>query len=129
MVTVLARPGRMLAGRLLLLQACIVMLLALGFCLAVDSLWGLSALIGGGIVILANAVFAFFSFLFVGARAAKKITLLFYTGEVLKILLTVILLSIAYMYIPVALLPLKITYLLVLVVSVFAPALFINNKK
>ncbi|MGJ7097166.1 F0F1 ATP synthase subunit I [Vibrio hannami] len=129
MVAALARPGRALAKRLLLIQSSVVILVAIGMALAVSIDWGMSALIGGGIFVIANAVFAFCAFLYSGARVARAVTVSFYTGETLKILITAILFSIAYVYIPVELVPLKTTYLLALGLNIFLPAFFINNKK
>ncbi|WED21838.1 F0F1 ATP synthase subunit I [Vibrio sp. JC009] len=129
MVAALARPGRALAKRLLLIQSGVVILVAAGMALAVNADWGISALIGGGIFVIANAVFALFAFMFSGARAARAVTVSFYTGETLKILITVILFSAAYMYMKVELVPLKTTYLLALGINIFLPAFFINNKK
>lgn len=129
MVATLVRPGRALAKRLLMIQSSVVIFVAAGMALAVSVDWGVSALIGGSIFVVANAVFAFFAFLFSGARAAKAVTASFYAGEALKILITVILFSGAYMYIQVELVPLKLTYLLALGINIFLPALFINVKK
>ncbi|MBF9001039.1 MULTISPECIES: F0F1 ATP synthase subunit I [Vibrio] len=129
MVAALARPGRELAKQLLLIQLGAVMVVATGMAVVVNAEWGFSALIGGGIFVIANAVFALFAFMFSGARAAKRITASFYTGEALKILITIALFSAAYMYVQVELVPLKLTYLLVLGINIFAPVLFINNKK
>ncbi|MDA0150418.1 F0F1 ATP synthase subunit I [Vibrio sp. LaRot3] len=129
MVTALARPGRELAKQLLMIQLGAVTLVAAGMAATVSLQWGLSALIGGGIFVVANAVFALCAFMFSGARAAKKVAASFYTGEVLKILITVVLFSIVYMYIQVELVPLKLTYLLALGINICAPVLFINNKK
>jgi ATP synthase protein I len=91
--------------------------------------WGISALIGGGIFVIANTAFALCAFLFSGARAAKLVVASFYSGEVLKILLTVALFSVVYLYAEVELVPLKLTYLLVLGINILAPVLFINNNK
>jgi ATP synthase protein I len=129
MVAAIARPGRELAKQLLLIEVCAVMFVAAGMAVAVNVEWGISALIGGSIFVVANAVFAVCAFLFVGVRAAKFVAASFYTGEALKILITVALFSVAYMYMQVELVPLKLTYLLVLGINIFAPALFINNKK
>ncbi|CAM3021422.1 MULTISPECIES: F0F1 ATP synthase subunit I [Vibrio] len=129
MVAALARPGRELAKRLLMIQFGAVTLMAAGMAVAVNAEWGLSALIGGGIFVVANAVFALFAFMYGGARAAKRIANSFYAGEALKILITVALFSFAYMYIQVELVPLKLTYLLALGINICAPVLFINNKK
>ncbi|UAB70342.1 F0F1 ATP synthase subunit I [Vibrio sp. SCSIO 43132] len=129
MVAAIARPGRELAKQLLLIEVGAVMFVAAGMAVVVNVEWGISALIGGSIFVVANAVFAVCAFLFVGARAAKFVAASFYTGEALKILITVALFSVAYMYMQVELVPLKLTYLLVLGINIFAPALFINNKK
>ncbi|CAH8211970.1 F0F1 ATP synthase subunit I [Vibrio aestuarianus] len=129
MVAALARPGRELAKQLLMIQFGAVMVVAAGMAVTVNAEWGLSALIGGGIFVIANAVFALCAFMFSGARAAKQIAASFYTGEVLKILITVALFYAAYMYMQVELVPLKLTYLLALGINICAPVLFINNKK
>ncbi|XAW89526.1 F0F1 ATP synthase subunit I [Vibrio sp. CDRSL-10 TSBA] len=129
MVAALARPGRELAKRLLMIQFGAAIVVAAGMAIAVNAEWGISALIGGGIFVVANAVFALCAFMYSGARAAKRITASFYTGEALKILITIALFSAAYMYMQVELVPLKLTYLLVLGINIFAPVLFINNKK
>lgn len=129
MVSTLVRPGRELAKKLLLLQTCVVLATASLMAIAIHVDWGISALIGGGIFVASNAVFAVCAFLFSGARAARLIVASFFGGEVLKILLTVGLFTVAYLYAEVELLPLKLTYLLVLGVNLFAPVLFINNNK
>lgn len=129
MVTTLVQPGRALAKRLLMIQSSVVTVVAAGMALAVNVDWGVAALIGGGIFIVANAIFAGFAFMFSGARAAKAVTASFYTGETLKILTTVVLFSVTYVYMQVELIPLKLTYLLALGMNIFLPALFINKKK
>ncbi|MCL9782950.1 F0F1 ATP synthase subunit I [Vibrio sp. S4M6] len=129
MVAALARPGRELAKQLLMIQSGAVIILAAGMSIAVNAEWGLSALVGGGIFVVANAVFAFCAFMFGGARAAKKIAASFYTGEALKILITVALFYVAYMYTKVDLVPLQLTYSLALGINFLAPVLFVNKKK
>jgi ATP synthase protein I len=114
---------------MLLIELSAVILVAIGLGLAVNPDWGFAALIGGGIFVIANAVFCVCAFLFSGARATKLVAASFYAGEALKILITVLLFSIVYMYMQVELVPLKLTYLLVLGINIFAPVLFINNKK
>lgn len=129
MVAALARPGQVFAKRLLMTQLSAVALTAVVMALTVNAKWGLSALIGGVIFNVANAVFASLAFVYGGARAAKRIANSFYAGEALKILMTVSLFSIAYMYIQVELVPLELTYLLALGINICAPVLFINDKK
>ena len=129
MVSALVKPGRLLAKRLLLLQSGVVVVTALMAVFAVNVDWGISALIGGGIFIIANTVFATCAFMYSGARKARFVMALFYGGEVLKILITVILFAAAYLYKGVELVPLLLTYLLVLGINVFGPVFFINNNK
>ena len=129
MVAALARPGRVLAKQMLLIELSAVILVAVGLGLAVNPDWGFASLVGGGIFVIANVVFCVCAFLFCGARAAKLVAASFYAGEALKILITVLLFSIVYMYMQVELIPLKLTYLLALGINIFAPVLFINNKK
>ncbi len=129
MVAALARPGRLLAKRLLLLQSGVVLTTAVLMAMVINADWGISALIGGGIFVSANAVFAWCAFRYSGARAARKVMNSFYGGEVLKISLTVVLFSVVYLYGEVELVPLKLAYLLALGVNILAPVLFINNNK
>ncbi|WP_353497481.1 F0F1 ATP synthase subunit I [Vibrio chaetopteri] len=129
MVAALAKPGRALAKRLLLIQASAVTLVAVGMTVAVNAEWGISALIGGGSFVIANAVFALCAFMFSGARAAKKVAASFYAGVALKILIIASLFSIAYMYIQVEVIPLNLTFLLVVLINLMAPVIFVNNKK
>lgn len=68
MVAALARPGRELARQLLMIQSGAVIFVAVGMAVAVNPEWGISALIGGGIFVVANAVFALCAFMFSGAR-------------------------------------------------------------
>ena len=129
MVTTLAKPGRELAGRMLLIELSVVIFMAIGLSIAINPSWGMSALIGGGIFVIANAVFATCAFLYAGARAVKLVAFSFYTGEALKILLTIVLFSIAYVYMELELVPLKLTYLLVLLINMFGPVFLINKRK
>ncbi len=70
-----------------------------------------SALIGGGVSALVTLYFASQVFsVRIGAPAAK-ITRAFYLGEVVKLLLTVVLLSIALLWLDVSPLPLLLAYM------------------
>lgn len=128
MESTLARPGRTLAKRLLLIDACVVLTTAI-LMMTINIDWGISALIGGGIFLIANTAFACCAFLYSGARAAKLVVASFFSGAMLKIVLTVIMFSVVFLYTEVELVPLKLAYLLVLGVNSFAPVLFINNNK
>ena len=82
MVSTLVQPGRQLAKRLLCLQIGVVLIAAMFAIVSVDVQSGISALIGGGIFIIANSAFAFCAFLFSGARKAKLIMASIFGGEV-----------------------------------------------
>jgi ATP synthase protein I len=129
MVAALAKPGRTLAKRLITIEIAAVIFVAAGMALSVSIEWAIASFIGGAIIVTANMVFSLCAFLFVGARAAKLVAALFYTGEVLKILITVALFSVVLVYTDVELVPLTLTYLLVLGIHIFAPVFFINNNK
>ncbi len=129
MVTALARPGRELAKRLLLIQCSAVIFTATVMATLFNFEWGKASLIGGSIFIIAHGAFALFAFMFSGAQFAKLVAASFYIGEVLKIIITVVLFSMVFVYTQVEVIPLKLTYLLVLGINIFAPVFFINNTK
>lgn len=129
MGSTLVKPGRKIAARLLLLEVSVVLITAIIMMVVVNVTWGISALIGGGIFVIANAAFACCVFLFGGARSAKYVVASFFSGEALKILLTVTLFCIAFLYAKVEISPLLQAYLLVLGVNFLAPVLFINGNK
>lgn len=129
MESTLVLPGRTLAKRLLLFDACVVLATAVLMMIFINVDWGISAFIGGGIFLIANAAFACCAFLYSGARAAQFVVASFFSGVTLKILLTVVLFSVVFLYAEVERFPLTLAYLLVLGVNSFAPVLFINNNK
>nr|WP_086937712.1 F0F1 ATP synthase subunit I [Thaumasiovibrio occultus] len=129
MDSTLVQSGRRLARRLILLQTGVVLATALLATVAVSVDWGISALIGGGIFVIANSAFAACAFLFGGARKAKLIMASFFGGEALKILLTVLLFALAYLYVGVEHLPLLLGYIIAVGVNLFSPVLSINNNK
>ena len=129
MESTLTQPGRRLAKKMLLLQACVVLTMAILMSFIIDIDWGVSALIGGGIFVFSNTAFAVCAFLFSGARSSQKVVASFFGGEVLKIFLTAILFTFVFLYIEVELVPLTLTYLLALGINFLAPVLFINNNK
>ncbi len=129
MVAALARSGRELAKRLLLIQTGAVIFMATAMAALFNIEWGKASLVGGGIFIIANAAFALFAFMFSGALLAKLVAASFYIGEVFKIIITVVLFSVVFVYTQVELVPLMLTYLLVSGINIFAPVFFINNTK
>ncbi|WP_300001117.1 F0F1 ATP synthase subunit I [uncultured Cedecea sp.] len=115
------------ARKLLSLQFVVMLALGLLFCFK-DPAWGASAIAGGMAVWLPNALFAFFAWRHqVHTPAKGRIAWSFALGEVVKMLVTFIILVLALAYFKAVLLPLIVTWVSVLVVQILAPAV-INNK-
>ena len=106
----LAQKSQQVAIRILQYQATITVIVALLF-LFKSSLAASSALIGGLISILPNGLFVLVTHSHGGAQSAKKIMSSFYRGEVLKILLTATMFATTFIFLPVEILPLLVTYI------------------
>ncbi|MDG4553239.1 MAG: ATP synthase subunit I [Candidatus Competibacter sp.] len=90
----------------------LVTLLAAAASLALDSLQAAySALIGGGIGAVATLYFASAVFSVRIGSPAAKIARAFYMGEIIKMLLTIVLLSVALRWFDVSPLPLLLAYM------------------
>ncbi|MEJ5073961.1 F0F1 ATP synthase subunit I [Enterobacter ludwigii] len=119
--------SRNVARKLLFIQLLAVTASGLLFCLK-DPFWGISAVCGGLAVVLPNALFMIFAWRHQAHTPAKgRVAWSFALGEVFKVLLTFALLTVALAVVKVVFLPLIVTWVLVLVVQVLAPAV-INNK-
>lgn len=119
--------SRNVARKLLFIQILVVMASGLLFCLKAP-FWGVSAISGGLAVILPNALFMIFAWRHQAHTPAKgHVAWSFALGEVLKVLLTFAFLVMALAVLKVVFLPLIVTWVLVLVVQVLAPAVI--NKK
>jgi len=119
--------SRNVARKLLFIQLLAVTASGLLFCLK-DPFWGFSAVCGGLAVIVPNALFMIFAWRHQAHTPAKgRVAWSFAFGEVFKVLLTFALLAVALAVVKVVFLPLIVTWVLVLVVQVLAPAV-INNK-
>jgi len=119
--------SRNVARKLLFIQLLAVTASGLLFCLK-DPFWGFSAVCGGLAVIVPNALFMIFAWRHQAHTPAKgRVAWSFALGEVFKVLLTFALLTVALAVVKVVFLPLIVTWVLVLVVQVLAPAV-INNK-
>jgi ATP synthase protein I len=119
--------SRNVARKLLFIQLLAVTASGLLFCLK-DPFWGISAVCGGLAVVLPNAMFMIFAWRHQAHTPAKgRVAWSFALGEVFKVLLTFALLTVALAVVKVVFLPLIVTWVLVLVVQVLAPAV-INNK-
>ena len=119
--------SRNVARKLLFIQLLAVMASGLLFSLK-DPFWGISAVCGGLAVVLPNLMFIIFAWRHQAHTPAKgRVAWTFALGEAFKVLLTFALLAVALAVFKVVFLPLIVTWVLVLVVQVLAPAV-INNK-
>lgn len=119
--------SRNVARKLLLVQLLVVIASGLLFSLK-DPFWGISAVCGGLAVVLPNLMFIIFAWRHQAHTPAKgRVAWTFAFGEAFKVLLTFALLAVALAVLKVVFLPLIVTWVLVLVVQVLAPAV-INNK-
>ena len=121
----LAQKSHQVAIRILLYQVGITAIVALLF-LAQSGLAAISALVGGLTSIIPNGALVLVSHRHGGAQSAKKIMSSFYLGEVLKMLLTATMFAVAFILLPVKILPLLVTYILCL--SAFFMAGMINQE-
>jgi ATP synthase protein I len=119
--------SRNVARKLLFIQLLVVIASGLLFSLK-DPFWGISAVCGGLAVVLPNLMFIIFAWRHQAHTPAKgRVAWTFAFGEAFKVLLTFALLAVALAVLKVVFLPLIVTWVLVLVVQVLAPAV-INNK-
>jgi len=90
--------------------------------------WGLnaaqSALCGGFISIIPNFVFAYKAFKYAGASSSKKVMESFFMGEKLKLGLTALLFALVFKFLPIAPVPLFVTFFIVMTMSLLTPILF-----
>ncbi|HFU6592242.1 TPA: F0F1 ATP synthase subunit I [Klebsiella variicola] len=119
--------SRNIARKLLFIQLLAVIASGLLFSLK-DPFWGISAVCGGLAVVLPNLMFMIFAWRHQAHTPAKgRVAWTFAFGEAFKVLLTFALLAMALAVLKVVFMPLIVTWVLVLVVQVLAPAV-INNK-
>ncbi len=119
--------SRNVARKLLFIQLLAVIASGLLFSLK-DPFWGISAVGGGLAVVLPNMIFMIFAWRHQAHTPAKgRVAWSFAIGEACKVLLTFAFLAVALVVWKVVFLPLIVTWVLVLVVQVLAPAV-INNK-
>ena len=125
--------SRNVARKLLFIQLLAVIASGLLFSLK-DPFWGISAVCGGLAVVLPNLMFMIFAWRHQAHTPAKgRVAWTFAFGEAFKVLLTfallamLVLLVVALAVLKAVFLPLIVTWVLVLVVQILAPAV-INNK-
>ena len=119
--------SRNVARELLFIQLLAVIASGLLFSLK-DPFWGISAVCGGLAVLLPNMLFMIFAWRHQAHTPAKgKVAWTFAFGEAFKVLAMLVLLIVALAVLKAVFLPLIVTWILVLVVQILAPAV-INNK-
>ena len=119
--------SRNVARKLLFIQLLAVIASGLLFSLK-DPFWGISAVSGGLAVLLPNMIFMIFAWRHQAHTPARgRVAWSFAIGEAFKVLLTFAFLAVALAVLKVVFLPLIVTWVLVLVVQILAPAV-INNK-
>lgn len=118
--------SRNVARKLLLTQFLAVIASGLLFSLK-DPFWGISALCGGLAVLLPNVLFMIFAGVTRRIHQLRPVTWTFAFGEAFKVLAMLVLLVVALAVLKAVFMPLIVTWVLVLVVQILAPAV-INNK-
>ena len=119
--------SRNVARKLLFIQLLAVIASGLLFSLK-DPFWGISAACGGLAVLLPNMLFMIFAWRHQAHTPAKgRVAWTFAFGEAFKVLAMLVLLIVALAVLKAVFLPLIVTWILVLVVQILAPAV-INNK-
>ncbi|PKH23524.1 ATP F0F1 synthase subunit I [Enterobacterales bacterium CwR94] len=116
-----------MARKVLLLQLATLVVISALFALK-DTIWGLSALMGGVAAWLPNVMFMIFAWRHQAQTPAKgRVAWSFALGEALKVFVTIILLIVALGPFDAVFMPLALCWISVLVVQILAPAV-INNK-
>ena len=119
--------SRNVARKLLFIQLLAVIASGLLFSLK-NPFWGISAACGGLAVLLPNMLFMIFAWRHQAHTPAKgRVAWTFAFGEAFKVLAMLVLLIVALAVLKAVFLPLIVTWILVLVVQILAPAV-INNK-
>ncbi|MFW0097499.1 MAG: ATP synthase subunit I, partial [Coxiella endosymbiont of Haemaphysalis qinghaiensis] len=95
------RSARVIAYRLVGLQAMIVFVIALGWWIK-GMIEGFSVLLGGTASLLPSLFFAHRLFSTTSPRAVKRIMINFYLGEVIKLAFSAVLVIVIILYIPVS---------------------------
>ena len=124
MANSLAKPLRIQALKFIYLQGVVALASALVVWLGWGVLAGKSALMGGVVALLPNLVFTLYAFRYAGARQVQQVYSSIKRGAGLKYLLTIVLFALVLKSSAVILLPFFSAYVLVMIVSWFAPIFF-----
>lgn len=114
------------ARRLFFCQVGVSLLIAGVLAVFFSSQAALSAILAGLVSAVPNAYFALKLFKHQGARSARKIVNSFYVGEALKIVMSIILFALVFIFFHVVPLVFFTTYIVVQMMVWFAPLIFIK---
>ncbi|WP_131781950.1 F0F1 ATP synthase subunit I [Legionella gresilensis] len=114
--------------RLLLVQLTVWAIIALGLLTALGKQAAFSAFLGGLVAFLPSVIFARKLFKYQGARAARQIVRSFYLGEFLKIISSIVLFTLVFIFFEVTPLAFFLTYIVVVMTHWFAP-LLVDSKQ
>ncbi len=124
----LAQKNQRLGLKLIAFQLLFVLLLVLISTVIHSWHAGYSALAGGFTYLLPNAIFVLMAFAHAGAQKSNLVVRGFYAGETLKLVLTVILLSVFLKYGTLSLIPFYISFSLLVMSQWLAPLFFNYNS-
>ena len=123
MMNDLAKRG---ARRLCFIQLVATLIMALIFAIRWHWIAVYSALLGGVVCILPTMYFAHKLFQHRGARQARNIVKSFYVGEAVKIIFSILLFSLVFLYVTIEPLAFFSTFIVVQCMHWFAPWLFVK---
>lgn len=98
---------------LLMIQLCLIVMMAIFCWVAGGEKAFYSALLAGGCCVFTTVVFAKIVFAKSGAQAAKNVVRAFYRAEAIKWLLTIVLITLVFAFIPVAAAAFFITFFVI----------------
>lgn len=124
MIHLLLQPGKKLVRYQFFLSLITTIFISIIVFFNWGSSYAQSALCGGLISIIPNLVFAYKAFKYAGASSSKKVMESFFTGEKLKLGLTALLFALAFKFLPIAPVPLFVTFFIVMMMSLLTPILF-----
>lgn len=124
MANSLVNPLRHAAMKWLVWQIAILIVVTIVCAVAVDAQVAWSAMLGGFCTIAPNAIFAAYAFRFAGARYAKEIYQSFKRGSGLKLLLTMVLVSLCFKFADVVPAPYFGGFLIGIMAQWFVPFFF-----
>ncbi len=117
------------ARRLMLIQLSLCLVISVFCFIKIDVDSGLSAVIGSLVYIIPNAYFAEKLFKHTGAQAAKKIVNGFYSGEAIKLALSIALFGLVFKFLKVNAIVFFAAYIAAQLVFWFAPLIIVIKPK